>query len=165
VTTVELENDYSRLVKQDQMSMAASIESRVPFLDHKLVEYTAKMPERLKWLGAATKYVLRKRMKRISPEPILWRSKAGFPVPILAWFRGSYRSIVDKYVTGERALPRGVFNADFGRSVVRRHQVDGEVYSERLWAFVNLEIWQRQYCEGEHTAPSEDPHLQSRHVG
>jgi asparagine synthase (glutamine-hydrolysing) len=152
------------LMKQDQMSMAASIESRVPFLDHKLIEYTATMPERMKLRGSTTKYVLRESMKGVLPEAILSRSKMGFPVPIGSWFRGAYSSIVEEYVTSDRALSRGLFKADYVRSLVRRHQVAGEDHSERLWALVNFEIWQRQFLEGE-CAVTPQPHLELAHVG
>src|SRR5437867_7068638 len=73
---------HELLMKQDQMSMAASIESRVPFLDHQLVEFTAGLPERLKLRGGATKYILRRCMKGLLPEPVLSRRKMGFPVPV-----------------------------------------------------------------------------------
>src|SRR5439155_18789087 len=73
---------HELLMKQDQMSMAASIESRVPFLDHPLVEFTARLPERLKLRGLTTKYVLRQAMKDALPPEILSRRKLGFPVPV-----------------------------------------------------------------------------------
>jgi len=130
------------------MSMAASIESRVPFLDHKLVEFTATLPERLKLRGWTTKYVLRKSMKGILPEQILSRPKMGFPVPIGTWFQGRQRSIIDEYVLSDRALARGIFNATFVRQLVNRHQL-GEDHAERLWALVNFEIWQRQFFDAE----------------
>jgi asparagine synthase (glutamine-hydrolysing) len=140
---------HELLMKQDQMSMATSIESRVPFLDHKLVEFTCSLPEKLKLRGGVTKYILRESMKAVLPEAILSRSKMGFPVPIGAWFRGSYISVIDEYVLSERATSRGIFNTDVVRNIVRRHQVDGENHDERLWALVNFEIWQRQFFEGE----------------
>ncbi len=138
------------LMKQDQMSMAASIESRVPFLDHKLVEYTARLPERMKlrhkW---TTKYILRESMKNVLPAPILSRKKMGFPVPIGTWFRGAYSSVIDEYVLSERALSRGLFDEKFVRSLVTRHQRDGENHAERLWSLVNVEMWLRQFMDGE----------------
>jgi len=139
---------HELLMKQDQMSMATSIESRVPFLDHKLVEFTAKLPERLKLRGGTTKYVLRQAMKDVLPDAILNRPKMGFPVPIGTWFRGAYHSVVDEYVLSDRAQSRGIFNADYVRDIVRRHQV-GEDHSERLWSLVNFEIWQRRFFDGE----------------
>jgi asparagine synthase (glutamine-hydrolysing) len=136
------------LMKQDQMSMATSVESRVPFLDHKLVEFTAKMPDTLKLRGATTKYILRESMKGILPEKILSRRKMGFPVPIGSWFRGSFKSVIDEYVLGERALARGIFAPDFMRKLVALHQA-GEDHSERLWALLNFEIWLRRFFDAE----------------
>ena len=140
---------HELLMKQDQMSMATSVESRVPFLDHKLVEFTCRLPERLKLRGGTTKYILRESMKGVLPDAILSRSKMGFPVPIGAWFRGAYRSVIDEYVLSERAMARDIFDPAFVRQLVTRHQTGGENHSERLWALVNFEIWQRQYFDGE----------------
>ncbi|HLL74672.1 MAG TPA: asparagine synthase (glutamine-hydrolyzing) [Pyrinomonadaceae bacterium] len=140
---------HELLMKQDQMSMAASIESRVPFLDHKLVEFTARLPERLKlrrrW---TTKYVLRRAMKGLLPEPILARRKMGFPVPVGKWFRNEFRHVVDEYVLSDRAASRGVFDQEFVRTMVARHAA-GENHSERLWALVNFEMWLRRFVDGE----------------
>lgn len=140
---------HELLMKQDQMSMATSVESRVPFLDHKLVEFSCRLPERLKLRGWTTKYILRKSMQKILPQKILSRRKMGFPVPVGAWFRGTHSSVLDEYVLSERATARGFFNPSFVRSLVRRHQTGGEDHSERLWALVNFEIWLRQFFEGE----------------
>ncbi|MBV9209946.1 MAG: asparagine synthase (glutamine-hydrolyzing), partial [Acidobacteria bacterium] len=113
---------HELLMKQDQMSMAASIESRVPFLDHKLVEFTARLPERLKLRGWTTKYVLRQSMKGILPDAILKRRKMGFPVPIGAWFRGRYRSVIDEYILSERTRARNLFDESSVRELIERHQ-------------------------------------------
>ncbi|HEY1404634.1 MAG TPA: asparagine synthase-related protein, partial [Pyrinomonadaceae bacterium] len=122
---------------------------RVPFLDHKLMEFSARMPERLKLRrGWTTKYVLRRSMKDLLPAPILSRKKMGFPVPVGAWFRGPYRHIVDEYVLGERAAARGLFDPAYVRSLAARHQA-GENHTERLWSLVNVEIWLRQFMDGE----------------
>jgi asparagine synthase (glutamine-hydrolysing) len=155
---------HELLMKQDQMSMAASIESRVPFLDHKLVEFSAKLPERMKLRGATTKYVLRESMKGLLPEAILSRPKMGFPVPIGSWFRGPFRSVVDEYVLSGRALSRGIFDPAFVRSLVERHHAGAEDHSERLWSLVNFEIWQRQFFDGEASSQVEESQLQLAHA-
>jgi len=142
---------HELLMKQDQMSMAASIESRVPFLDHPLVEWTARLPERLKLRGGTTKYILREAMRDVLPAEILTRGKMGFPVPIGAWFRGQFRGIIDELVLSPRALERGLFDAGTIRSLVSRHAA-GEDHAERLWSLVNLEIWHRVVVEGEPAA-------------
>ncbi|MDT7603945.1 MAG: hypothetical protein QOF61_1942 [Acidobacteriota bacterium] len=140
---------HELLMKQDQMSMAASVESRVPFLDHKLVEYTARLPERLKLRGWTTKYILRRSMRDVLPEAILKRRKMGFPVPIGAWFRGAYTHVLDEYVLGERARSRGLFDDGFVRRIVELHRAGVEDHTERLWSLVNFEMWQRRFIDGE----------------
>lgn len=139
---------HELLMKQDQMSMAASIESRVPFLDHRLAGFAARLPRRMKLRGSTTKWILREAMKGILPGEILERPKMGFPVPVGNWFRGAYKHIVDEYVLSERTLARGVFDGSAVRSLVARHNA-GENHDERLWALVNFEIWQRQFFDGE----------------
>jgi asparagine synthase (glutamine-hydrolysing) len=139
---------HELLMKQDQMSMAASLESRVPFLDHALVEFTARLPERLKLRRLTTKYVLRRSMKGVLPEPILTRRKMGFPVPVGAWFRGAYRPVIDEYVLGARTIERGIFNPAFARSLVAEHQSGARDHSQRLWSLVNFEMWARQFIDG-----------------
>jgi asparagine synthase (glutamine-hydrolysing) len=140
---------HELLMKQDQMSMAASIESRVPFLDHELVEFAARMPERMKVRGMTTKYVLRKAMADVLPPEILTRRKMGFPVPVGAWFRGPYRQMMQDIVLGDRAMSRGLFDRNAVQRLVDAH-VRGEAnHAERLWSLVNLELWQRLHLDGE----------------
>ena len=155
---------HELLMKQDQMSMATSVESRVPFLDHKLVEFTARMPDSMKLRGGTTKYVLRESMKGVLPERILSRPKMGFPVPIGSWFRGPFKSIVDEYVVSERALSRGIFAPEFVRELVSLHQA-GEDHSERLWALVNFEMWQRRFFDSEVQPSSAEPMVEKSLVG
>src|SRR2546426_9568174 len=96
------------LMKQDQMSMAASVESRVPFLDHEFVEHVAAMPGRFKLRGWPTKAVLREALHDVVPPPILRRKKMGFPGPIGRWLRGPFRPIVQETVLGPRARRGGL---------------------------------------------------------
>ena len=136
------------LMKQDQMSMATSIESRVPFLDHKLVEFAAKLPERMKLSGLTTKRILRSAMAARLPRAILTRRKMGFPVPLGSWLRGPFTHLLDEYVLGGRARARDIFNHDFVDRLVAGHRA-GEDHAERLWALINFEIWQRHFIDGE----------------
>jgi asparagine synthase (glutamine-hydrolysing) len=142
---------HELLMKQDQMSMAASIESRVPFLDHPLAEFAARMPERMKLRGLTTKWVLREAMKGRLPDEILSRKKMGFPVPVGSWFRGSWRHLLDEFVTSDRALARGLFEPDVVRRFVAGH-VAGENHTERLWTLLTFELWQRIFLDGEDPA-------------
>lgn len=144
---------HELLMKQDQMSMAASIESRVPFLDHPLVEFAATMPDRMKLRGLTTKYVLRRIMRGRLPDEILSRKKMGFPVPIGAWLAGPYRNWIDQFVLSPRAMERGLFQPEPVRELVRAHLAGEAKHGERLWSLVNLEIWHRIFIDGE--SPSE----------
>jgi asparagine synthase (glutamine-hydrolysing) len=139
---------HELLMKQDQMSMAASIESRVPFLDHKLVEFAARLPVKMKLQGMTTKYILRRAMRNRLPKEILTRKKMGFPVPVGSWLRGAFRHIVDEYVLSPRTRERGIFEHNYVESIVARHMA-GENHDERLWSLINFEIWQRQFIDRE----------------
>ncbi len=145
---------HELLMKQDQMSMAASIESRVPFLDHKLVEFTARLPISLKLRGSTTKYVLRKAMAGILPKSILMRGKMGFPVPLGTWLRGKHRGIVDEYVLGARAAERGIFDRSYVKKLAHEHTSGTYDHSQRLWSLINFELWVRQFQEGEAAPPN-----------
>lgn len=148
---------HELLMKQDQMSMAASIESRVPFLDHKLVEFAAKLPLKMKLRGLTTKYILRRAMRNRLPKEILSRSKMGFPVPVGTWLRGRFSHLTDEYILSERARNRGIFDIDWVRALIARHQA-GENHAERLWMLINFEIWQRRFLDGEEVGSSFNYH-------
>ena len=139
---------HELLMKQDQMSMAASIESRVPFLDHPLAEYVARLPERMKLRGLTTKYILRRAMADLLPEPIINRRKMGFPVPFGAWVAGPHGAVLDEFVLGARARDRGLFDVAEVSRLVAEHR-GGANHGERMWSLVNLEIWQRIFLDGE----------------
>jgi asparagine synthase (glutamine-hydrolysing) len=140
------------LTKQDRMSMAASVESRVPFLDHKLVEHVVSLPERFKLHGWTTKAVLRRALERHVPREILHRKKMGFPVPFGKWLRGPLRRLIDELVLSNRALDRGLFEPDLLRQLGHEHQAGLRNHGDALWLLINLETWQRIFFEGEEPA-------------
>jgi asparagine synthase (glutamine-hydrolysing) len=140
------------LIKQDRMSMAASIESRVPFLDDRLVQLVLDLPAGVKLRGWRTKAVLREAVADLVPPAILHRRKMGFPVPIARWFRGTHRHIAREFVAGHRAAARGLFRPGHLRRLVDEHEAGVRDHAERLWLLTNLEIWQRVFCDGEHAA-------------
>jgi len=141
------------LMKQDQMSMAASIESRVPFLDHALVEQVATMPARFRLHGLRTKAVLRDAARDIVPREVLSRRKMGFPVPVGRWLRGPSWPLVEELVLGERALARGLFEPAALRRLADEHRSGAARHGERLWLLANLELWQRVFIDGERPSP------------
>ncbi|MES2606245.1 MAG: asparagine synthase (glutamine-hydrolyzing) [Pseudomonadota bacterium] len=137
------------LMKQDQMSMSASVESRVPFLDHRLVELVATIPSHHKMRGWQTKSLLRDAVKDLVPREILERKKMGFPVPTSEWLRGRFWPVVEEYVLSNRALARGYFNPIVLRQMAHEHREGKGNHGERLWLLINLEMWQRIFIEGE----------------
>ena len=137
------------LMKQDQMSMAASLESRVPYLDHPLVEQVTALPARFKLRGWRTKAVLRAALKDVVPRAILERRKMGFPVPLGKWFREGWWSVVQEFVLSPRTLRRKLFNPAVLRALAQEHHAGVVDHGSRLWLLVNLEIWQRIFLDGE----------------
>ena len=140
------------LMKQDQMSMAASIESRVPYLDHELVEYAISIPARRRLSGFRTKAILRDAVRDVVPRSILQRRKMGFPVPLGRWLREQGRAAIDEMVLSPRARGRGLFEPAVVAALVDEHRAGGADHGERLWLLLNLEIWQRLFLD------REDPH-------
>ncbi len=139
---------HELLMKQDQMSMAASIESRVPFLDHPLAEWLSGLPQTMKLRGTTTKWILRRAMEGRLPPEILSRKKMGFPVPVGSWLRGRWRFLLDDVVLGPRTLARGLFDAGAVRQLVAEH-LAGVNHTERLWALLTFETWARVCLDGE----------------
>jgi len=137
------------LMKQDQMSMAASIESRVPFLDHKLVEFACSLPDEWKLSGWTTKRVLRESMKGVLPESILNRPKMGFPVPFAAWTRGAWNGIVRDVLLDRRSRERGIIDPAAVDRLLRDHAEGRTDGGDRLWSLLNLELWHRTFIDHE----------------
>jgi asparagine synthase (glutamine-hydrolysing) len=138
------------LMKQDQMSMATSIESRVPFLDHVLVEFVAReVPDEWKLSGWTTKRVLREAMKGVLPESILSRPKMGFPVPFARWTRGSWNGTVRDVLLDRRTRERGVIDPTATERLLEQHRLGRTDGWDRLWMLLNLELWFRTFVDGE----------------
>jgi asparagine synthase (glutamine-hydrolysing) len=135
------------LVKGDRMSMGAGIEARVPFLDHKLVEFAARLPQALKVSGLGSKIVLKRLAERYIPRETIYRRKVGFTVPLTRWFVGPWRRLLDDVLLSERCLDRGYYNADAVRGIVSDH-VHGRVDREQgIWLMLALEIWHRLFVD------------------
>jgi asparagine synthase (glutamine-hydrolysing) len=137
------------LMKQDQMSMSMSIESRVPFLDHVLVEFAARLPDRLKLSGFTTKRILREAIRGIVPDSILSRPKMGFPVPFADWVRGSWNTIARDVLLDRTTHDRGITNTRAVERLLDDHR-DGRVRGgDAIWALLNLELWYRTFIDGD----------------
>lgn len=141
---------HELLMKQDQMSMAASIESRVPFLDHHILEYITQLPSDLKIRGRKTKILLRLAMKKAGlPETILNRPKMGFPVPLDTWFRGRHKELVQELLLDGRLEARELFQMDYVKRLILDHWDGRSRNGDRLWSLINFETWARRFIDGE----------------
>jgi len=131
------------LMKQDQMSMAASIESRVPFLDHVLVEYTARIPAKHAIHGLAGKQVLKEAVEDLLPHDIIYRKKMGFPTPWAYWLAGPQVNDLEKILLSPRTLERGFFRPAAVKKMFAEHRANRRDHGNRIWRLLNLETWLR----------------------
>jgi asparagine synthase (glutamine-hydrolysing) len=134
------------LTKVDRMSMAHSIETRVPLLDHKLVEFAATIPPEMNLRGGTTKYVLKQAMRGILPNGIIDRPKHGFAIPLGYWFRGKLGAYVRDLLLGESARRRGLFNASYIENLVAQHE-RGRNLDLQLWTLISFELWARTFLD------------------
>jgi asparagine synthase (glutamine-hydrolysing) len=132
----------------DRSSMAHSIESRVPFLDHNLVEYSLSLPDDQKIRQGMTKYVLRDSMTGILPESVRMRqSKIGFSTPQDTWFQEELRDFVETTLDSESFLARPYFDTDQVRNLAAQHSSGDQSVHADVWRLVNLEIWMRKFLD------------------
>jgi asparagine synthase (glutamine-hydrolysing) len=135
------------LVKGDRMSMGASVEARVPFLDHKVVEFAARLPSSLKVDGLRSKVVLKKLAESYLPYENIYRRKVGFTVPLTRWFVGPWRGLIEKVLLSDRCLSRGYYRPEGVRKVIDDH-VNSRVDREQgIWLMLALEIWHRLFID------------------
>jgi asparagine synthase (glutamine-hydrolysing) len=133
----------------DRTSMAATLEVRVPLINHELVELAARMPPRLKLKGLRRKYILKRAAERLLPRDVVWRKKAGFGAPIRAWLRGPLRPLVEEMLSDETVKHRGLFRAGEVRRVVELNQSGREDYALHVLQLLTLEMWCRIFLDGQ----------------
>jgi asparagine synthase (glutamine-hydrolysing) len=129
------------------MSMAHSIESRVPLLDHEVVEFAAALPSEMKIRGTERKRVLKRVAAGILPAEVLTRRKQGFGVPIGDWFRGPLRGLMSDALQSPRARQRGYFAPQFVDRLIAEHLSQRRDHASRLWTLLMLELWHREYLD------------------
>jgi asparagine synthase (glutamine-hydrolysing) len=137
------------LMKQDQMSMAASVESRVPFLDHALVEFTATIPERYSIRGMAGKFILKQAVEDLLPHSIVYRKKMGFPTPWEYWLAGPQLDDLERMLLEPRSVERGFFRPEAIKRIFAEHRAKSRDHGNRIWRLLNFETWYRVVVEGE----------------
>lgn len=135
------------LMKGDKMTMAASLEGRLPLLDHRLIEYAASIPSAAKIRPFRPKYLFKRAFADLLPEPILTRKKMGFNVPISSWFRDGQRGLIPGLLLSERARARGYFNYDCIERLLNDH-IEGKTdYGVQLFLLASLELWFRVFID------------------
>ena len=142
------------LTYNDKMSMASSVEVRVPFLDVELAEWTARnIPAGLKVRGAVTKFILREAMKDWLPAEILRQKKAGFGAPVDYWLAKDLRGVVDDLLSAGRVRERGLFEPSAVQRMVREQRNGRRDWSMQIWQLLTLELWMRTFIDRDGTRP------------
>ena len=134
------------LTKVDRMSMAHSIEARVPLLDHKFVEFAATIPPELKLKGKTTKYIFKKALEGILPNEILYRPKRGFAIPLGRWFRGQLSPFVRDLLLSPTCLKRGLFRKSYVERLIEMND-RGRSLDLQLWTLITFELWCRRFID------------------
>jgi asparagine synthase (glutamine-hydrolysing) len=135
------------LARGDKTSMAASIEARVPLLDHKLVEFAASLPPHVKLKGMQRKYLLKQVARRLLPEAIIDRKKKGFPMPIALWFRGAARDLLRDTLGPDAVKRRGLFDPAYVARLLDEHERGFADRGSILWSLLNVELWHRRFID------------------
>ena len=125
--------------------MAATLEVRVPLLNHELVELAARMPPRMKLKGLRRKYILKRAAEQLLPREVVWRKKAGFGAPIRAWLRGPLRPLVDELLSEETVKRRGLFRPAEVRRVISENLSGREDFGLQVLQLLTLEMWHREF--------------------
>jgi asparagine synthase (glutamine-hydrolysing) len=145
------------LLKADKMTMANALELRVPFLDHKLVEFAAQLPQDMKLKGGTGKVLLRRIMKNVLPASILHRSKKGFPVPTMSWLRGPLKEFTRETLLAQGSACHNYFDPEVLREIVDRHEAGADRQQE-IWTLLVFEQWHRAFVQARQ-AVSALPHV------
>jgi asparagine synthase (glutamine-hydrolysing) len=136
------------LIKADKMTMANSVELRVPLLDHRVLEFAASLPPSFKLRGFTPKYILKKALSQKIPKEIRDRKKTGFPVPYESWLRNELKDVVWAVLTDRRTVERGYFGKAAVEALLQANS-NGSNYSKEVFSLLSLELWQRTFLERE----------------
>ena len=129
------------LMRVDKITMATSVEARVPFLDHHLVEYAMSLPVDLKIKGTSGKHILKRALEKVLPADLLYRPKRGFGAPIREWFRGAQGETLAGMIMNSSIRRRDLFNYEFIARLIDEHKRGARDWSFHLWALLNVSLW------------------------
>jgi asparagine synthase (glutamine-hydrolysing) len=136
------------LMKQDRMSMAASIESRVPFLDHPFVEFATTVPENMKIRNGTGKYIMKRAVEDLLPHGIIYRTKMGFPTPLKSWLREERAAPIFSLLTDREGLLAEYVDLGYVAKLIERQRGGVEDATDRLWRLLNLQLWGDLFLRG-----------------
>jgi asparagine synthase (glutamine-hydrolysing) len=140
-----LPNDL--LFMGDRMSMAHSLELRVPFCDHRLLEFSATIPQEMKIRGWHLKHLLKKSMSELLPSAILKRGKQGFMVPLGMWFQGELRDFTSRILLGSKASERRYFKSDYVKKLLEEHYKGRRDNTHKIWVLLVFVLWHRTFID------------------
>jgi len=133
------------LERGDRMTMAASIEGRMPFMDHELATLVARLPDDCRIRGGQDKWLLREGMRRILPAGLVGRPKVGFRVPVNDWFRTTMRDWVHDHLTGTDSRSRDLYDAGELSRILGDHNRGRQNHEKLIWTLISLELFLRRY--------------------
>ena len=136
------------LIKADKMTMAAALELRVPFLDHKLVEFATSLPSHMKATATQSKFIFKKYAEGLIPHEIVHRKKRGFPVPVKQWLRNELSTAAQDILLDPGTERRGFLDANYVRTLLDTHLSGREDFSKNIWNLLILELWMRTFIDG-----------------
>ncbi len=142
------------LTYMDKMSMANSVEVRVPFLNRDIAGYAAGLPPELKLKGWTRKYILKRAAEGHLPEEIIWRRKAGFGAPARAWLANELRELVDDVLSADVVRRRGFFDPEAVRAIVETHRSGREDLHLQVWQLLTIELWMRTFADRKDPQPA-----------
>jgi asparagine synthase (glutamine-hydrolysing) len=134
------------LTKVDRMSMAHSLEARVPLLDHQVIEFAATIPADMKLHDGTRKYIFKQALRGIIPDGILDRPKRGFAIPLGRWFRGKLNDFVGDLLLSRATRERGIFRQEYIEALLKRHH-SGRELDLHLWTLISFELWCRTFVD------------------
>lgn len=135
------------LMRVDKITMATSIEARVPFLDHHLVEYAMGLPRSLKVEGTSGKHILKRALDEILPRDLLYNRKRGFGAPVREWFRSALAGSFESHVLNSRMRRRDLLDYEFVNRMLIEHRKESKDWGFHLWALLNLSLWYERWID------------------
>ncbi len=137
----------NNLVKMDRATMSVSIEGREPMLDHRLVEYLARVPDSLKMKNNVNKYLLKTIVHKYVPKSIMERPKMPFIAPLTEWFRDELREQMDYYLSERKLKDTGLLSSTTIRSLLQRYQQGEKVNHQKLWNVLVFQLWYERWMQ------------------